>query len=93
MGLWSKLVQQQVDSDQQQADTERGERNDRNRSRSRNRNRSSNNDRMANEGKLIAKRAAIAGCVCVLLIIIGILAVSLKKVEETEYGLMYTAWR
>ena len=85
MSLWSKLVQQQVNSGQHQADTETGERN--------NRNRSSNNDRMANEGKLIAKRAAIAGCVCVLLIIIGILAASLKKVEETEYGLMYTTWR
>lgn len=84
MSLWSKLVQQQVNSGQHQADTETGERN--------NRNRSSNNDRMANEGKLIAKRAAIAGCVCVLLIIIGILAASLKKVEETEYGLMYTTW-
>lgn len=84
MGLWKKLVQDQVNS-QQQADTERAERNSQNRSR--------NNDRMANEGKLIAKRSAIAGCICVLLIIIGLLAASLKKVEETEYGLMYTAWR
>jgi hypothetical protein len=35
----------------------------------------------------------ISACVVVFLVSIGLIAASLKKLEETEYGLLYNVWR
>jgi len=56
----------------------------------------SNNDTMvsrnerSNEEKLIIKRVSIGSCIVLAIVAIALIAASLKKVEETEYGLMYT---
>jgi len=48
-------------------------------------------DRTPQEKKNI-KIASIVCCVILAIVGIGLLAASLKKVEETEYGLLYTRW-
>lgn len=52
-------------------------------------------DNMASEeqNKKYVRIGAISGCVIVVIIAIGLLAASLKKLEETEYGLLYNVWR
>lgn len=50
------------------------------------------NDRNRQPQSLLVKRLGIAACVCVTIIAIVLISLSLKKVEETEYGLLYTRW-
>jgi len=49
---------------------------------------------MNDEKRKKAIRISIISAFVVLMIVgISLLAVSLKKVEETEYGLLYNVWR
>ena len=51
-------------------------------------------DKMNDEKRKKAIRISIISATVVLMIVgISLLAVSLKKVEETEYGLLYNVWR
>merc|ERR1711935_698245 len=50
------------------------------------------NDTNRQPQSLLVKRLGIAACVGVTIIAIVLISLSLKKVEETEYGLLYTRW-
>lgn len=52
-----------------------------------------NRHERSNQDKLIIQRVSIGACIVLVIVAIALIATSLKKVEETEYGLMYTRWR
>lgn len=47
---------------------------------------------MSDSNKKWTKISGIASCVVLVIIAIGLIGASLRKVEETEYGLLYDVW-